>query len=69
MTTNDSRQGRIPFRFVGACGVAGVLVDFFDGIQELTGGPEWLHWLDGFTTILLTIILGSLVAYTHFRLH
>lgn len=65
--TNDYFQNRLPFRFIIACGIIGVLVDFFDGIGIITGKPDWLFILDGFTTILLTIIIGTLVTYTYFR--
>lgn len=67
MTTNDSFQSPVPLRYIGLCGVGGVLVDFFSGLAILTNGPGWLHALEALTTILLTIIIVGVVTYSYFR--
>lgn len=56
------------FGIVGAGGLGGALVDLFDIIALLTGGPRWLHQLDLLTAIVFTIIIVNMGAYRR-RLH
>jgi hypothetical protein len=61
---NDYRESIVPFYIIICCGICGVLVDFFDGVAIITGGPAWLHKLDVFSSFIITIIICCLVAYS-----
>lgn len=65
--TDGDTESTIPLGLVLACGVAGVLVDFFDGIRILTDGPHWMGQLDVLSAVLLTVAIGGLVARAHLR--
>lgn len=53
----------LPLLVIGACGTAGMVVDFFDIYRALFGGPKWLNQIDVLVAVTLTLVVGLVDTY------